>query len=194
MKNTMKTLIFDLDGTLVDCKKLHQDGFRWAVSQQCPDVVYDDHEIEGLPTTQKIKYLHDKGFDVNLGIDEIKREHTRAHIHEYVKYNQQIFDHFQRLYTDYNLCLASNSRSEFVFKCLNILQLWQFECVFSRDYGTAKPDPWMYNECMRITNSNPEETVIFEDSPVGIKGANLTGATVIQIKDSLDLIEKLNEF
>lgn len=190
----MKTLIFDLDGTLVDCKKLHQDGFRWAVNQQCPGAFYADHEVEGLPTTQKIKYLQDKGFDVNPGIDEIKREHTRAHIHEYVKYNQQLFDHFERLYNNYKLCLASNSRSEFVFKCLNILQLWQFECVFSRDYGPAKPDPWMYNECMRITCNNPEDTVIFEDSLVGIQGATLTGANVIQIKDSTDLIEKLNEF
>ena len=190
----MKTLIFDLDGTLVDCKKLHQDGFRWAVTQQCPGIEYTDEEVEGLPTTQKIKLLQSKGFDVTMTVDELKREHTRAHVQEYVKYNQQIADHFTRLYNDYKLCLASNSRSEFVFKCMNILELWQFECVYSRDYGPAKPDPWMYNECMRISGSTPENTVIFEDSPVGIAGAQKTGATVVEIRDSKHLIEKLNEF
>jgi beta-phosphoglucomutase len=190
----MKTLIFDLDGTLVDCKKLHQDGFRWAVNQQCPGLVYSDEEVEGFPTTEKIKYLQKKGYNVTVSVDELKREHTRAHVYEYVKYNPAIADHFNRLYTNYRLCLASNSRSEFVFKCMNILELWQFECVYTRDYGPAKPNPWMYNECMRITNNTPTNTVIFEDSPVGIEGAMLTGAYVVEVKDSKDLIEKLNEF
>lgn len=190
----MKTLIFDLDGTLVDCKKLHQDGFRWAVNQQCPGVIYFDEEVEGLPTTQKIKYLQNKGFSVTMSVDELKREHTRAHVYEYVKYNQAIADQFDRLYNNYKLCLASNSRSEFVFKCMNILRLWQFECVYTRDYGPAKPNPWMYTECMRITNSSPSETVIFEDSSVGIEGARATGARVVEVLDSKDLIEKLNEF
>lgn len=188
-----KTLIFDLDGTLVDCKQLHHDGFRWAVATQIPDIAYTDHEVEGKPTTEKIKYLRNKGYPLNDNVDDLKKEHTRAHIHEYVKYNKELANHFTRLYTKYKLCIASNSRSEFVFKCMNILQLWQFECVYSRDYGVAKPNPWMYNECMRITNSKPNDTIIFEDSPLGIQGALLTGATVIAVKNSKDLIEKLYE-
>jgi beta-phosphoglucomutase len=186
-----KTLIFDLDGTLVDCKKLHQDGFRWAVTTQISNIEYTDHEVEGKPTTEKIKYLRSKGYQLNDNVDDLKKEHTRAHIHEYVKYNKEPAEQFNRLYNKYKLCIASNSRSEFVFRCMNILQLWQFECVYSRDYGVAKPDPWMYNECMRITNSSPNNTIIFEDSPLGIEGALLTGATVIAVKDSKDLIEKL---
>jgi HAD superfamily hydrolase (TIGR01509 family) len=189
-----KTLIFDLDGTLVDCKQLHQDGFRWAVNHQCPGISYTDEEVEGLPTTTKIKYLQNKGYPVTIAVDDLKKEHTRAHIHEYVTYNKELADHFTRLYTKYKICLASNSRSEFVFKCMNILQLWQFECVYTRDYGPAKPNPWMYIECMRITNSVPENTVIFEDSPVGIEGAMLTNSTVVAVRDSRDLIEKLYEF
>jgi HAD superfamily hydrolase (TIGR01509 family) len=188
------TLIFDLDGTLVDCKQLHHDGFRWAVTTQIPDIVYTDQEVEGKPTTEKIKYLRNKGYQLNDNIDNLKKEHTRAHIHEYVVYNKELSDHFTRLHTRYKLCIASNSRSEFVFKCMNILQLWQFECVYTRDYGVAKPNPWMYNECMRITNSNPIDTIIFEDSPLGIEGALLTGATVIAVKNSKDLIEKLYGF
>lgn len=190
----MKTLIFDLDGTLIDCKKLHQDGFRWAVTQQVPDIEFTNEEVEGLPTTEKIKYLQSKGYPVTIGIDKLKWEHTRAHFNEYVEFNPVIIGHFDRLYNSYKMCLASNSRSEFVFRTLNILQIWQFECVFSRDYGPPKPDPWMYNECMRITGSTPENTIIFEDSPIGLRGAKATGAIVIEIKDMYDLIEKLNEF
>lgn len=189
----MKTIIFDLDGTLVDCKKLHQDGFRWAVEQLVPGIAYTDDEVEGLPTTKKIEYLRNKGYNVPDNVDTFKREHTRAHVAEYVKFNKDLYEQINRLYTKYKLTIASNSRSEFVFKCMNILNLWQMECVFTRDYGPAKPDPWMYERCMEICKSLPKDTIIFEDSPVGIEGAKKTGANVIAVTSSHDLIEKLKE-
>ena len=77
---------------------------------------------------------------------------------------------------------------------MNILKLWHFSAVYTRDYGPAKPDPWMYNECIRVVNTTPYNTVIFEDSPVGIEGAKKTTTNVIEIKDSNHLIEKLYEF
>lgn len=193
MMNNITTIIFDLDGTMVDCKELHQDGFRWAVEQLVPSIQYDDAEVEGLPTTKKILYLRNKGYAVPDNVDILKREHTRAHIAEYVKYNNELYEQIQRLYTKYKMAIASNSRSEFVFKCMNILQLWQFECVLTRDYGTPKPDPWMYNTCMSICKSTPSNTLIFEDSELGIKGARASGANVIAVRDSNNLVERLKE-
>lgn len=190
MKNT-KLIIFDLDGTLVDCKELHQAGFRWAVKQVCPEAEYTDQEVEGLPTTEKIRYLQKRGYAVTDKVDQIKKEHTRAHVEEYIKFNPELKDLFDRLYIKYRLSLCSNSRSEFVFKCMNVLQLWQFESVFSRDYGPAKPDPWMYHRAMEISGVEPAQTVIFEDSPVGIQAARATGAHVIEVDNSQDLIYKL---
>mgnify|MGYP001176113310 FL=1 len=189
----MKTIILDLDGTMVDCKQLHQDGFRWAISTLAPEAKYTNEELEGLPTTTKIEVLRSKGYDIPNTIDSVKREHTRAHIGEYVKFNQLLFDQVNRLYNVYKLAVASNSRSEFVFKCLSILKIWQLECVYTRDYGPAKPNPWMYQECMRVTGSDSSNTIIFEDSDIGIKGAKASGARVVPIKNSTDLIEKLRK-
>ena len=192
--NNFKTLIFDLDGTLVDCKQLHQDGFRWAVTQQEPSILYTDNELEGLPTTEKIAYLRSKGYVLSDYVDFLKKEHTRQHIDKYVKYNADLAFEINLLSVNYKLCIASNSRSEFVFRCMNILQLWQFDCVLSKDYGPAKPNPWMYHKCMKITGSTPKTTAIFEDSAVGLQGATATGATVIQVTDSVDLLNKIKYF
>lgn len=187
----MQLIIFDLDGTLVDCKELHQAGFRWAVEQQVPGAEFHNEDVEGMPTTEKIRKLQQMGIPVTAEIDQIKKEHTRAHVEEYIKFNPQLKQLFDRLYIKYRLSLCSNSRSEFVFKCLNVLQLWQFESVFSRDYGPAKPDPWMYNRAMEISGVTPDQTVIFEDSPVGIDAAKRSGARVVEVADSLDLMSRL---
>jgi len=187
----MQLIIFDLDGTLVDCKELHQAGFRWAVEQQVPGAQYTDETVEGMPTTEKIRKLQQMGIPVTAEIDQIKKEHTRAHVEEYIKFNPQLKQLFDRLYIKYKLSLCSNSRSEFVFKCLNVLQLWQFESVFSRDYGPAKPDPWMYNSAMEISGVTPDQTVIFEDSPLGVEAAKRSGAFVIEVENSQDLMSRV---
>ena len=187
----MQLIIFDLDGTLVDCKELHQAGFRWAVEQQVPGAEFNNEDVEGMPTTEKIRKLQQMGIPVTAEIDQIKKEHTRAHVEEYIKFNPQLKQLFDRLYIKYKLSLCSNSRSEFVFKCLNVLQLWQFESVFSRDYGPAKPDPWMYNSAMEISGVTPDQTVIFEDSPVGVEAAKRSGAFVIEVENSQDLMSRV---
>lgn len=190
----MTLLIFDLDGTLVDCKELHQRAFRWAVTQQVPNAEFSDKDVEGLPTTEKIKVLQNQGIPVTLELDVLKRDWTRTHISEYIKFDAELNEVIHRLSRSYTMAVCSNSRNEFVLKCLSILDLWHFELVYSRDYGRPKPDPWMFNECMRITNTNSKDTYIFEDSAVGIEAAIASGAWVVPVKNNTDLKRKLDEF
>jgi len=190
----MTLLIFDLDGTLVDCKALHQVAFRNAVLQQVPDAEFDDEDVEGLPTTEKIKVLQSKGFPVTMELDKLKRDWTRQHIDSHILFDPDLHSAIARLDKQgkYKMAVCSNSRNEFVLKCLSILDLWQFDLVFSRDHGRPKPNPWMFQECMSITNTPAGDTYIFEDSPVGIQAAEASGANVIEILDSEDLIRILN--
>lgn len=192
----MKLLIFDLDGTLVDCKALHQIAFRKAVLQQVPYAEYDDDEVEGLPTTDKIKVLQNKGFPVTMEIDKLKRDWTRDQIENYIFSDHLLHKAMTRLDKSgkYTMAVCSNSRNEFMLKCLSILDLWKFDLVYSRDHGKPKPDPWMFQQCIDITGIPVSDTYIFEDSPVGIEAANATGANVIEVTDSRDLIRKLDGF
>ena len=60
-----KSIIFDFDGTLADCKELHQTAFRNAVMQLCPNAEFKDEDIEGRPTRDKIRILHTMGYEFN---------------------------------------------------------------------------------------------------------------------------------
>ena len=51
------------------------------------------------------------------------------------------------------------------------------------DVGNGKPSPEIYWTAMIKTNSLPEDTLILEDSPVGLLAATRSNANILRIKD-----------
>lgn len=64
-KNTrmIKVIIFDLDGVLVDTKKIHFESLNLALKKfKFETINLDDHNkiFDGLPTLEKLKILNKK--------------------------------------------------------------------------------------------------------------------------------------
>lgn len=194
----IKTLIFDLDGTLVDCKELHQQAFRVAVNTVCPDAIYEDHEIEGLPTREKIKYLQSKGYKFDGDkLNQIKQTYTQEHIGEFVKYNLELESEMKILSEKYDLCVATNATQVFVYRALDILGITRyFTMINTATNYPAKPDPLTFVDCMNGCHSNPYNTVIFEDSEVGLSAARkvVVSENVVAVKNAQDLLDKLKDY
>ena len=189
----IKTIIFDFDGTLADCKQLHQTAFRNAVLSVCPDAEYDDELLEGRPTREKIRILHTLGYQFNGDkLNEIKQAQTQQQLPTYVEFNPQLKQELERLSKKYKLCLATNATQAFVDRSLEIMQIAHvFTKINTATDFPAKPDPITFLDCMRHTGSAPTTTVIVEDSPVGIQCAHATGARVIEVQDVDDTIRKI---
>ena len=117
---TIKLLILDYDGTLADCKPLHQQSFRKACMKVNNAIRYTDEEVEGLPTLVKIDYLKAKGyqFDETLLMD-LKQEYTMNDLSKYVMFDQELKDIFVRLKEKYKLAVCSNATRKFVDKSFN---------------------------------------------------------------------------
>ena len=192
----IKTIIFDFDGTLADCKQLHQTAFRNAVLSVCPDAEYDDELLEGRPTREKIRILHTLGYQFNGDkLNEIKQAQTQQHLSTYVEFNSTLKHELERLSNRYKLCLATNATQAFVDRSLEIMQITHvFTKINTATDFPAKPDTITFLDCMRHTGSAPATTVIVEDSPVGIQCARATGATVIEVENVEDTIKKLEDF
>ena len=124
----IQTIIFDFDGTLADCKELHQGAFRGAVESVCPDAVFTDEEIEGRPTREKIRILHAKGYEFNGNkLNELKQAETQRHLEKYIRFDVQLFDLIHSLSNrGIALAVASNATELFVHRSLEILQIKQF--------------------------------------------------------------------
>jgi len=68
MQNKIKLIIFDLDGVLVDAKKIHYDTLNTALESIDPKYKISTFEhlslYDGLKTNQKLKLLtQNKGLD-----------------------------------------------------------------------------------------------------------------------------------
>lgn len=190
----IQTIIFDFDGTLADCKELHQGAFRGAVEALCPDAEYTDEEVEGRPTREKIRILHAKGYNFDADqLNQLKQEETQQNLPEYIQFNKELFDLIQALSSRFYLAVASNATELFVHRSLEILQIKQFfNKINTATHFPAKPDTTTFEDCMRYYNSNYMNTLIVEDSPVGIQCAIATGCQVLEVANAADTIIKLN--
>jgi beta-phosphoglucomutase-like phosphatase (HAD superfamily) len=193
-----KLLIFDLDGTLVDCKTLHQRAFRWAINRD-----YDEELLEGLPTARKIEILQGMGWDLDAQkVADIKQQWTFAHIQNYVQPNPRLKTRIKELGdAGWDISVCSNATQKFVNTCLEILEIKDLinSGIYTATDNWAKPATDMWHTCDQFWGKRGD-IWIYEDSPIGILGATQFakerrwGKTrVIKVDNSGDLLDKLAE-
>ena len=85
-----RLIIFDFDGTIADCKGLHQHAFRVAFETLLPGETYDEESLEGLPTTEKMRRLSSTGlvFD-HTEFNRIKQHLTLTNLKDYIRVNPE---------------------------------------------------------------------------------------------------------
>ena len=102
--NIIKGLIFDLDGVLVDTKKIHFDALNKALkSVKAKEISFKDHLniYDGLPTNKKLDILNKKkNLDIKLNsiVAKLKQKHTSNLLCKNIKFNSKIYNAFSKLY------------------------------------------------------------------------------------------------
>jgi HAD superfamily hydrolase (TIGR01509 family) len=152
-------------------------------------IAKDEHEklFDAKPTLVKLKMLTEyKGLDSSL-YDMIAKEKQLLTIQAINTFTQdhEMCDLFRELKSmNIKLCCASNSVYETVKMSLLRLGLMDYIDYFvsNEDVSRGKPHPEMYYKCMSRFECSPSNTIIVEDSPVGLCAARKTGACVIPVK------------
>jgi beta-phosphoglucomutase len=108
-----------------------------------------------------------------------------------------LIDQLRELSKRKRVALASNARSKFVFSVLNQFNLDMFEVVLTANYlpiDKRKPDPYIFNETIRLLGADKSTTCIFEDSDVGYEAATKSFVDrVYRVSSSKETLEILNE-
>lgn len=192
----IKLAIFDMDGVLVDIKDIHYETLNQALSTIDPKYVisYNDHlnKFDGKKTYDKLNILsQERGLPTELHeeIWKIKQRKTIQALDTLLG-QKNILESLKYL-KDRGLvvAVASNSIRETVKNVListNYIRYIDF-FLSNEDVVRGKPNPEIYLQTMITAGVGPKETIIFEDSPTGIKAAESSGAKVIKIESTKDI-------
>ena len=171
----IKNIIFDFDGVIVDSEVLASKAFSKYFSK------FD----KSIKEEQFYKYAGKKTVEV---IDLLSAKYK---IENKEKFTNEIFDIVSEVYSkdlklvdgakDYisksnrSHFIGSNSNKDRILDGLKLVDLDEFflsDQVYSFDMvKRPKPDPDIYLKVVNDNSLNIEETVIIEDSGVGVKAA-----------------------
>lgn len=200
--NNIKLIIFDLDGVLVETKKLHYEALNMALSEIDPKycISIDEHllKYDGLSTLKKLNILtSEKNLDKNLHdrICKIKQEKTLYLLDYFIFPSKENL--FKELSKNYKIAIASNSIRSTIKKIIEKLHITEYidRYYSNEDVRCPKPHPEIYMKAMLDFGVSPKETLIIEDSPLGRKAASDSGAILMGVKDSHEVtIENITKF
>jgi len=192
----IKLIIFDLDGVLVETKKLHFDALNRALKEVDSKyiITIEEHlsKYDGLNTHKKLNFLSkEKGLPLteHSNIWLKKQLYTLQMLKELTP-DLRIIEILKQLKDNgYKLAVASNSIRETVK--ITLLKLGFLEYIdfylSNEDVKHPKPHPELYLKAMIETGVCPKETLIIEDSVVGRTAANASGGNLYGINCPSDL-------
>ena len=183
-------VIFDLDGVLIDSKEIHFNALNLALSEFGDDYVISRKEqdtvFEGLTTNVKLDILtKTKGLPIDLheNIWRRKQEYS-AKLFESTSKDEDLVNIFRFIKSrGIKIAVASNSIRQTLDTCLESLGVAGYVdySLSNEDVEFPKPNPEIYNKCMEHLKGTTENTVIFEDSEIGLRAALATGAKVEKV-------------
>ena len=186
----IKVIIFDLDGVLVDTKKIHFEALNKALEKyNFKKISFEDHVkiFDGLPTLEKLKILHKnnklpKKFFSK--INKYKQKITSEILKKRIKKNQSTLKIFKNLNKKYKIAVATNAVSSTLKICLNKLGISRYVDfkLGNEDIKFAKPNPEIYLRIFIKFGIYPSEALIIEDSHYGREAAISSGAKLLPIK------------
>ena len=177
-----------MDGVLFDDKNIHFESLNKALGKYA--ISHDLHlsTFHGLQTRKKLEILSS---DFGLPVD-LHSEIWTAKQNETIKklmgleVDQRLSSVFNSLHeSGYKLGVCSNSIRKTVLTVLSNLGIMKYlDIVISNDdVRNPKPHPEMYWSAMSSLDAIPENTLIVEDSPTGLKAARRSGSHVLGVKD-----------
>jgi len=184
----IKIIIFDLDGVLIDAKKIHFDALNLALGKQY-EITWSEHLAiyDGLKTKEKLELLtRNKQLPTTL-YDTIWANKQQLTINELKKISKsdKLIECISALSRDkYILAVCSNSIRKTVITVLSKLGIIEYfdYIVSNEDITYSKPHPEMYWKTISKFGLLPEQALIVEDSPHGLQAAARSGSNILRVE------------
>lgn len=192
----VNTLLFDLDGTLIDTNELIIASFLHTLNKYYP---------EKYKREDAIQFIGPPLYDTFVEIDQERveelistyREHNLSHHDQLVTEFEGVFETIETLYKKgYKLGIVTTKLRHTVNMGLKLTKLDQFfdVVVTLDDVKNAKPDPEPIEKALEQLNAKPEETIMVGDNHHDILAGQNAGTKTAGVAWSLKGAEYLQTF
>ncbi|RBW71193.1 pyrophosphatase PpaX [Bacillus taeanensis] len=194
---TINTILFDLDGTLINTNDLIIASFTHTLNHYYPGE-YGRDDIVGFigePLYESFARMNKEGADDMVAT---YREHNIANHDLLVTEYEGVFQTIEILHKrGYKLGIVTTKMRNTVEMGLKLTKLDQFfdVVVTLDDVKNAKPHPEPLQQAMEKLGAKPEETMMVGDSQYDIKGgknANVKTAAVVWTIKGKDFLAEFN--
>ena len=176
----MKLLIVDLDGTLFDTKDVNYYAYKEAILPYGYDLEYQYYcdFCNGRHYTDFLPQITTTDESILSAMHNAKKNAYSKYLNKAVL-NLGLVDIIKALRTSgYKTAVVTTASRENCNDILCRFNLFElFDLILTHeDIVKSKPDPEGFLKAMQYFGVNPMETIIFEDSEIGLKAAERSGA------------------
>ena len=182
-----KLAIFDLDGTLFDTKDVNYNAYQNAIRMAKIDVKIDYDDFCKLYNGKNYREFLPKVIP-NISEEQLKKIHNfKKNIYqEYLdkaKKNELLFLMIEEIKEKFYISIVTNASKKNVedilekFSVKNLFDL----LITQEDVENPKPSAEGFLKAMNYFNISKENTIIFEDSEIGIQAADKAEVDYVRV-------------
>ncbi len=196
----VKTVIFDMDGVIVDSESVVRQGWQYAAQKMDLgeiDALFLQHVGSNHIFTER---LLKSQFGEQFSYEEF-RNYTREFFYDYTEKNglpvkKGVYELIAYLKANhYKIGLASSSTKHYIINSLRQAELIDyFDVIVSGEHlKRSKPYPDIYLTACEQIGVEPANAYAIEDSYNGIRSASSAGMKPIMVPDLLPPTEEMQQ-
>ena len=201
MSGMINTVIFDLDGVIIDSEPIHFDLERQMFDELNIHVSTNEHNSFVGMSSQNMWNLIVRNYDLPYPAQNLVKKKFDLYM-EYLD-SQDSLKPIPGVYTliralfdsQFKLAIASSSHLDTIEKVIRKFNLSEFFMarISGTDLKHSKPDPEIFLMAAKRLDSKPQECLVIEDSENGVKAAKAASMKCIGYQNPNSGSQNLNQ-
>ena len=183
--SNIKLILLDFDGTLADTRMANGRAYIQALSEVGIDISIDEYTTKYFGMRCR-EFLRDVGIENDEDARKLRRRKVEIYPNYFdsVRLNTPLWEWCKTMRTmGIKVWIVSTGHIDNITNVMCHLNIINgVDGIISGDDVTLpKPNPECFLRAMEIEGVTPRETIIFEDSEIGLEAAERSGASYVKI-------------